>query len=282
MRNIDLRSLTGLRHSGRLFNDCNVTFMDATPEFIPVDEWDEWLTPIDDQGQTGTCVAQATTRIIETYIARFTGLRVQLDALAVYRRAWEIENRRPWKGDEGYADGLKIDAAVVALVDMGVLPVGTQCVEVPASPETISLALRKLGPLLAGTCVHEGWLQENMNKETGEIAQRPWLLNGHAWAIVGIGRGRGGIALVRGANSWGEDWGWHGFFQWAMPNFRSCCVTHPIAICPPGVPEDGELANRWRSVVYHRRSEWCRLVVRASGFGGAKRPRWRTEEGVGE
>lgn len=220
------------------------------PQDVRFHEWDEWLTPVDDQGKWGTCVAQRDTRLIETMLHRHLGVYVQLDALAVYRRAWEIDNGKPWPGDAGYETGLRPHKGIEALIDLGVLPFHAEFKYIANDEASIRAALVET-PVLAATCVHEGWMQKNIDPDTGELAARQFVMNGHAWILHALDVGSTGRVLVGGVNSWGTDWGWRGFFYWLHWNFVSCCLVHPAVVA--GVD--------WNSELRGRRAAWERLVI---------------------
>ena len=225
--NFDLKSFTGVLRTDRNLTVPILGEANRIPEAF--ERWDRWMTPIDDQGKRGTCVAQATSRIIEWAIWYFMGQRVQLDAERLYRVAWTLQNKKEWPGDIAYQDGLQMQAAYHAAIQEGLLGGASYMVNVPMTSIDIFDALAH-GPLLAGTCVTRAW--QNPQPDTGEILRANVEMNGHAWTMHGMGKSNepDGGALVRGCNSWGTGWGYHGFFQIHVPHYIQCALCSPISI----------------------------------------------------
>ncbi len=195
-----------------------------------LEPWSGMLTPVDDQGRWGTCEAQSTTRILETLIQRDTGKRVQLSAEAVYRAAWEATNGK-WPGDSGYSTGLVPGASFRACVRIGVLP--SEATRVVASSITPSELERLLthSPILCGTAVTGAWKTPRFG--TGEIQPLYSPLDnsgGHAWVGHGLDVGGNGEPLLLAVNSWGTDWGYHGFFQMITRFYAQTALALPFAM----------------------------------------------------
>jgi hypothetical protein len=189
--------------------------------------WDLFLTPVDDQGRTGTCAAQAMTRIMEWAVVMHDGYRPRISPLKYYRAVWSDQNGKPWPEDgSGYQDGLQAYTAYTSGVKLGLLPPDAARVDAEPTPASLAAALTA-SPLFAATCVTEGW---RLPSSLGEILDANVTVSGHAWTISGLGRGRDGAQMVCGVNSWGMRWGWNGFLQMKLAQFARCSWIKPFAI----------------------------------------------------
>ena len=221
-------------------------------EFLGISEavtkWDRHLTPIDDQGKTGTCVAQAYTRFIEFLLSINLNKWVQLDALKFFRLAWERENRRKWEGEENYKDGLRIDTGFFALQEAGLLSMQAVKSKVGLDSRSIWEALQ-IAPLIVGTCVTSAWAAGRQNPSTGELRWANVEMNGHCWLLHGMGVSNQvpPRPLVRGCNSWGPNWAWNGFFQIPFEHYVQCAICNPILI--EDDPDFLKRDERWKDFV---------------------------------
>lgn len=75
----------------------------------------QWCSPVEDQGQLGSCTAQAAVALVEYYERRATGAHIDASRLFVYKAT---RNLLGWVGDTG----AYIRTAMQALVNFGAPP----------------------------------------------------------------------------------------------------------------------------------------------------------------
>lgn len=187
--------------------------------------------PIDDQGNIGSCVAQACSRAEEMLMIRVHGHAVDYSRLFIY---W---NARVAIGTQNEDSGCMIRDAVKSLAQYGACfeinwpyDVEKYAVEpefgcfVQGEQFQIKSYLRLRNTRLAEllTCLADGFpfvfgsgiYESFMSAEvarTGIVPMPGWfdqMLGGHAMCAVGYDQDR---ELFKIANSWGEGWGDHGY-----------------------------------------------------------------------
>jgi hypothetical protein len=163
-----------------------------------------------DQGQTGTCVAQAWMSLHQGSPIRFKA-DPAFDAFALYRK---IVLQDEWPENDGEAtapveqlqSGTSVRAGAKACQALGWL---SGYVWAQSLDDIVRhVALR--GPVVMGTNWYASMFQPDRH---GLLFIHGAVVGGHAWVIDGINRTFGAF---RCRNSWGAAWGKHGQFWLAL------------------------------------------------------------------
>lgn len=200
----------------------------------------KWCSPIEDQGELGSCTANAGVGLLEYFEKRSTGKYLDASRLFLYK---VTRNLLGWKGDQG----AYLRSTMKSMVFFGIPPERywpyniarfddeptTFCYAFAANykaiqyyrldpsgtaPSTVLTNVRQY--LAAGLPSMFGFSVYSSMPGTGEGADIPFptaydrLEGGHAVVAVGyddtrkIGKAKGAL-LIR--NSWGKEWGDKGY-----------------------------------------------------------------------
>lgn len=179
------------------------------PDDAPLAAWFNHCLPATNQNGP-SCVGQAWANWLELMLRCYVGRGVlapgeQIDGEAIWRRGRELF----WGGT--LDDGLYLSHGFHAMLDLGILPPGTELVQVAQDWRSIGRALLHT-PLVQGHVVHEGWLHPDPRNGCLDHAPAP-VGNGAGHATLCVGRlVKDGQRYRAGQNSWGTSWGWHGLF----------------------------------------------------------------------
>jgi C1A family cysteine protease len=190
------------------------------------------MSPIVDQGQLGSCTANAIASGLREYLEIVAGKNlVRLSRLFLYYEERKLERTVDEDSGATIRDGMKV------LAQIGVCPEAdypyditkyTQAPSVKAIADaaqyriieyhrvadlnSLKVALSEGLPVVFGFKVYESFESKEVSR-TGEIPmpkKAEQLLGGHAVLVVGyLDTGKSGNLIVR--NSWGDDWGDHGY-----------------------------------------------------------------------
>jgi C1A family cysteine protease len=199
------------------------------------------MSPIVDQGQLGSCTANAIVSGLREYLEIVAGQSlVRLSRLFLYYEERKIEGTVDQDSGAEIRDGMKV------LSQIGVCPEAddpyninnfkqepsknalTDAVQFKMMEyhrivdlNGIKVALSEGLPVVFGFKVYESFESDEVAK-TGEIPmpkKDEKYLGGHAVLAVGyIDQGRSGNLIVR--NSWGDGWGDQGYFYMPYPVFN--------------------------------------------------------------
>ncbi|HYV92228.1 MAG TPA: C1 family peptidase [Chitinophagales bacterium] len=210
----------------------------------------KWCSPIEDQGNIGSCTAHATTALLEYYERRAHGIYIDASRLFLYKAS---RNLLRWHGDRG----AHLRAAIGALALFGVPPEEYWPYNVSKFDEEPSafcysfaqnfkaISYYRLDPPHVDPHVLLDNIKSHMSKglplvfgftcynsmeeasDTGAIpfpSKKDKVDGGHAVMAVGYDDGKKirnsdegsadttGAILIR--NSWGPDWGGMGGYLW--------------------------------------------------------------------
>ena len=219
-----------------------------------------FMTKVEDQGQTSSCVANAVVGAYEYWLKRLTGKEVDVSRLFVYY------NARWRNGDQDVDDGSVIQLAMESLGDFGICSEGSwpfdpkiltvkpnrssyqeaselrvkDMTQVPVRLDAWRQALAEGLPIVFGTVLFDSF--DQCNERHGVVPMpSPKDLGraehgGHAMCCVGYSD-VDKVFIVR--NSWGDEWGDQGYcympYNYLMnPKFNDgdCWVFRPDATLP--------------------------------------------------
>jgi hypothetical protein len=187
-----------------------------------------WMTPVEDQGEIGSCTSNALASLVEYLIFRQTGRVVDVSRLFLYY------NQRLWRGSVREDSGSALATGVRVLSQLGVPAEGIWPYEprlfavqpprvvyqiashhraldyasVPCDADAVRACLAEGFPVAFGTMVFSSF------KATGRDGRTPMPRagepeeGGHAMALVGYSDAER-VFIVR--NSWGAGWGDQGY-----------------------------------------------------------------------
>jgi hypothetical protein len=227
-------AVTRMRLDGCLFappseRDYRVAFRDhGVPERVDLRQY---CTRVEDQGQIGSCTANAAVGALEYHYKRRDGHSPDLSRMFVYF------NTRRMRGQVMFDTGAQIREAMASLLAFGAcreeiwpynpmlfamepppvayndaaLHEAIQYARVNGGQGTITALAQGL-PVVFGTAIPQRCFEEAVRDGvvpmlTPEELDRP-RQGGHAMLIVGYDN-RDRVFIVR--NSWGESWGDHGY-----------------------------------------------------------------------
>lgn len=205
--------------------------------FLPEQiDYENEMTPVEDQGSEGSCVGFASGAMKEWQEQKDWDQYINLSSRYIYENAKIIDNF------PDHRDGTDIRSAMKILLNKGVCTeecwpyvprnAGSPCgnAESEASKYKIKTytairgiqdmksALVNNGPFVIGVVVFDTWFQSTVRRN-GEIPMPlpeeverynddPSEFGGHAICVVGYDDR---INRFKFKNSWGEDWGNHGY-----------------------------------------------------------------------
>lgn len=185
-----------------------------------------------DNQRLGSCVANATTGIIESWIHRTFGVRVQLAYEPLY-----LYCRRKYWGDTK-DEGLLPDEAFkgARTKEFGLIPPDSKIVLIGTSTANLCAALKR-GPVVLASSVHDGWRPSNLHKVNGGINEAMGknhtpFTNGHATIGVGTNLHNRRKALI-GKNSWGPlGQGNSGLYAQTLDHYYRWVMARPVLWVP--------------------------------------------------
>ncbi|KRF39217.1 hypothetical protein ASG93_23390 [Paenibacillus sp. Soil787] len=191
------------------------------------------MSPIVDQGALGSCTANAIASGLREYLLVSSKEKwTALSRLFLYWHERELEGHVDEDSGAYIRDGMKV------LQKIGVCPEEDYPYHITDFRDTpdpkaerdaanykisdyhritdlyaLKAALAEQSPVVIGMMLYESF-QSPEAAQTGKISvpkkKRERVLGGHALLAVGyVDRGQSGYVIVR--NSWGEDWGDHGY-----------------------------------------------------------------------
>jgi C1A family cysteine protease len=191
-----------------------------------------YCSPIEDQGQLGSCTGNAIAGLIE-YLDKKNGKNLDVSRLFIYYQERLIEGTVRYDAGAYIRDGIKAVNQYGAPLESLWPYVITRFSTRPTTAAYTDAARRKAGayqkittrvagiktalsqgyPAVVGFDVYESF-ERNLNNTTGMMPYpQPGeqLLGGHAVAVVGYNDNlNGGRFICR--NSWGTGWGDRGYF----------------------------------------------------------------------
>jgi C1A family cysteine protease len=199
------------------------------------------MSPIVDQGQLGSCTANAIVSGLREYLEIAAGQNlVRLSRLFLYYEERKLEGTIEEDSGATIRDGMKV------LAQIGVCPEEdypydiTKFTQAPSATATadaaqykivkyhrvvnlnnLKVALSEGFPVVFGFKVYKSFESEEAAK-TGRIPmpkKDEQFLGGHAVLAVGyLDKGKSGKLIVR--NSWGDGWGDHGYCYMSYAVFK--------------------------------------------------------------
>ena len=201
----------------------------VTSELPASIDYSERIDFIRNSGQEGSVVGQSLAVALEYQIAKTTHEKTKISARYIYYAA-----RKTGGIDVKTDGGAKIEDGIKVLEHEGAVKdevwpyqAGKYAEQPPAALKDaqrfritdakplnglreIKLALFNNGPVVGGITVYQGMMNDQTTK-TGIVplpAKNELVIGGHAVVIVGYDDAK---KQVKFANSWGKDWGDHGF-----------------------------------------------------------------------
>lgn len=218
----------------------------AAGAFRQIDSHYQYFKTEPDAQTLGTCVADATTGVIEAEYFRRTGRVVQLNYGKLYFAA-----RKRLYGDSDENAGLCLPDAAIIAVETGLLPSDTQLLRVPLQLGSILDALEQ-SPLITAHGVDDGWLPQCLDPITGQVdetfdrgvfALLP--LNAHATLCCGSNAHNGADLFVH-RNSWGAlGLGGSGLFCMSTAYSLRTMLDKPLRLAFGPKWADHEIPDEW-------------------------------------
>jgi hypothetical protein len=156
-----------------------------------------------DQGDTGSCTGNAEAGVLMTDPFFVTGRTLdESDAVTLYEKATHLDSiTGSYPPDDTGSSGL---AAMKAAKALGYITGYQHAFGLQHALEALVLA-----PVITGVSWYEGF--DNPDS-TGLVTISGSVRGGHEFEVVGIDAD---ARTVRACNSWGSDWGDHGYFQFS-------------------------------------------------------------------
>jgi hypothetical protein len=156
-----------------------------------------------DQGQTGSCTGNAEAGVLMTDPLFVTGRSLsESDAVVLYEKATHLDRiKGVYPPDDTGSSGLAVMKAAKAL---GYITGYQHAFGLQHALEALVLA-----PVITGVSWFEGF--DNPDAD-GMVTISGSIRGGHEFEVVGIDAD---AHTVRACNSWGADWGDHGYFQFS-------------------------------------------------------------------
>jgi C1A family cysteine protease len=202
----------------------------------PSIDWTAKMPPLRDQGAEGSVVGLALATTFEFYISQATGKSTAVSAREIYYEVRSKQGTFPHDAGGFIKDGIDF-LRTTGVVAERAWPYhsGQADRKPPASlanekrykitdaKQIVTLDQLKSalgsGPAVAGLTVYEGFASEEVSKTgilpTPKAKDKPF--GGHAICIVGYDDPK---KLLKFQNSWGPDWGDHGFGYISYDYFR--------------------------------------------------------------
>lgn len=158
-----------------------------------------------DQSNNPACAGFATAGYIEVMNWRRTHRAEQIDGLAIYRKAKEL--------DGSSSEGTTLEWAVKGAIALGLLP-GSTTMRAIRTAQDVQFALHSHGVAIAGFKITEGW--DRPNKQTGYIEDSLVVRGGHAVLLSWYQLKDENYGWQ---NSWTENWSVNGFGRMTRAQF---------------------------------------------------------------
>lgn len=187
--------------------------------------------PIMDQGDIGSCTAQAITAVLRWHVVRHGSPDKPLSRLQLYYDERKIENTILEDAGAEIRTGIKVAKKIGVgsealwpyvesnftiappshVYDMANMFGGLTYERVDVSAWALKKALATKGPVVIGVTLFESFESEQVERD-GMVpvpnVDTETMVGGHAMYAVGYGQRPGHFTV---ANSWGESWGDRGF-----------------------------------------------------------------------
>jgi hypothetical protein len=222
---------------------------DEPPQLLPQPlpepyNWTQHAIPTINQ-HGPSCAGQAWANWMELMIRRYIGqdaLRPgeQIDGHAIWRRGRELFDGGSLVG------GLTLFQAFHAMKDLGIVPEGAMMLDVTAAPAAMCEALLT-SPLVQGHLVSEGWYETNPENGCIDHSKLPKPGDGgHATLLLDPVIQDGALYWLS-QNSWGPDYGFHGYFLMSDSMWHHCYLGDgPVTAI---LPDGWTAAEGWRKHV---------------------------------
>lgn len=186
--------------------------------------------PIFYQGDLGSCTGNALLGCVGTvplYQTQFANLMNESYAVGLYEEATKLDSYPgEYPPDDTGSDGL---AAAAAAKEFGLISGYTHAVSLQGL-----LSALQTGPVAMGA----NWYSSFDNPDADgvvSIGKSAYVRGGHEFEVVGVDTG---ARLFTAANSWGGNWGLHGFFKFSYADAERLLgedgdVTAPLPITAP-------------------------------------------------
>lgn len=188
----------------------------VVPEYI---DSMPYCLPTTNQGSNPSCAGEAMAGLCEMRRWRYADIYEQLDGLACYRKAKELD------GDP--KPGTSLTWAVKAAMVMGWLPANTK-MRIIRSADQYRYALHRHGAILSAFNVGDDWKSA---ADDGRIPEDPDGTDGHA-VVSCYYDGHGPGVKNTWFDSDGKQWGYKGFGRMSWAKFMR---THIYSIVLEGI-----------------------------------------------
>lgn len=167
-----------------------------------------------DQGQTSQCAGYSAAGYCEFQHWKTEHCPHQMDATAIYNAAKKIDGIPNQQGTFLWS-------ALDAAIGMGLISGKSKKVE--PNEQAVKFAIHQYGVCLLGFNITTDW--NIVEKKTGLIKNTPGAAKRGGHAVVGCGLDSTGIYLQ---NSWGEEYGIHGFAILSWEQFSTQIMSARI------------------------------------------------------
>lgn len=197
-----------------------------------------------------SCTGHAVGGAFEMLLLRYVDRNLFAPGEYIAREAiWRRGRELFWGGKMNA--GLYPEQACAAAVDLGILPPGTKLDPIGETLQDASFYLQTM-PLVGAWVVHDGWFRPDGNGCIDHAPAPDRAIGAHAMAIGGLERQapREGEEtwFLDSPQSWGADFGWHGWVCMTWAEHCQCAAAGPWRFT---FPDGLDAVRAWRGWENH-------------------------------
>jgi hypothetical protein len=195
--------------------------------------WSQHAVPTINQ-HGPSCAGQAWANWLELMIRRHLGQDAlkpgeQIDGYAIWKRGRELFDNGSLVG------GLTLFEAFHAARDLGILPPDSIMVDIEPTQDAMAQALANT-PLVQGHRVSDGWYETNPENGCLDHSKLPKPGDGGHATLLLSPVVQGDKLFWLSQNSWGPDYGYHGYFLMSNAMWQACYLGDGPATATLPVP----------------------------------------------
>ena len=184
----------------------------TAPDNFATLEWHDgrnYCLPTSNQGQTSACAGYTVAGYVEVTRWAETGIKEQVDGLAIYERAKDLEGNT--------SPGTTLSFAVKAAQAMGLID-KTKTIRTIKTFYDMKIAMHRHKCCITGAMINQNW---NHAGDDGWLStDRNEAIGGHAFLTCWFNEDKRYPLGVGWQNSWALKWGHQGFGRCSIDAFR--------------------------------------------------------------